>query len=235
MTQQVQSAGHSRGIVQRAMESPLVVSIYESRLWRRSPFVEAAMGITFQGELDCVAQAGRIEKAKRVLDLACGSGIYTRPFARRARKARVIGLDISRPMLAHARRKSREEGLHNLDLVRGSALTLPFRSKSFDVVNCCAALHLLPDIEQTLSEIHRVLRPGGRFTTAVLRVRDDAFGQGQARFRRLLLDLHSFTRPDLGQMLEDAGFVGFEVLHERGVWMVAAASKRGKGRRGNSA
>jgi len=214
------------------MESEAVVSIYESRLWRRNPLVEAAMGITFKRELDCVARAARIEKAARVLDVACGSGIYTRPFARRMKTGRIIGLDISRPMLAHARRKSLAEGLRNLDLIRGSALALPFRSQSFEVVNCCAALHLMPDPQQALAEIHRVLEPGGRFTTAVLRAGTGAMGRGQFRFRRRFLGLYSFTREALGSMLARAGFEGFEVHHAAGIWMVASAVKpRGAGSR----
>lgn len=225
MRREARRADSVGGLVQRAMESAAVVSIYESRLWRRSPLVEAAMGITFERELDCVARAAQIEKARRVLDIACGSGIYTRPFARRLKAGRVIGLDISRPMLAHALRKSREEGLSNLDLIRGSALALPFRSERFDVVNCCAALHLLPDPAKALAEAQRVLAPGGRFTTAVLRARAGVLGRGQARIRRLLLGLRSFTRDELRDLLGRAGFTRFEVHHAAGVWMVASAVK----------
>lgn len=236
MKHRTRSAERVGGLVQRAMESPLVVSIYESRLWRRSPLVEAAMGIRFERELDLVARSARIENARRVLDLACGSGIYSRPFARRMKSGRLVGLDISRPMLERARRESRREGLGNLDLVRGSALALPFRSGAFEVVNCCAALHLLPDPEQALAEIGRVLAPGGRFTTAVLRAREGAIGRAQGVLRRRLFGLRSFSRAELEAMLERAGLGRFELLHAAGVWMVAAASKpRAGGSRGTRA
>ena len=225
MLPEKKSFADERGLVQRWMESPFVVSIYESRLWRRSPLVEMAMGIAFSAELDTVARAGQIEKAKRILDLACGSGIYTRPFARRIKSGRVTGLDISPPMLAYAQRKSRAEGLQNLDLVRGSALALPFQTHSFDVVNCCGALHLFPDVPRVLAECYSVLAPGGRFTAAVIRAEDSASGRRKAGLRRRILGVHSFTRVDLEKMLDQAGFNCFEILHERGVWMVAAASK----------
>ena len=225
MAPEKKSFTDDRGLAQRWMESPFVVSIYESRLWRRSPLVERAMGIAFTAELETVARAGRIGNAKRVLDLACGSGIYTRPFARRMKSGRVTGLDISPPMLAYARKKSRAEGIQNLDLVRGSALTLPFKSHSFDVVNCCGALHLFPDVPRVLAEIYSVLAPGGRFTAAVIRAEDSARGRRKARLRRRMLGVHSFTRGDLGKMLDQAGFARFEILHEGSVWMVATASK----------
>src|SRR5512143_2251904 len=64
--------GNPRGLGQRLMESAPVVAVYESRLWRRNPIVEAFMGIAFDAELDCVARAAHLDEASWVLDLACG-------------------------------------------------------------------------------------------------------------------------------------------------------------------
>jgi ubiquinone/menaquinone biosynthesis C-methylase UbiE len=180
------------------------------------------MGIAFDAELDCIARAARVEEASRVLDLACGSGIYARPFARRLPTGRIVGLDLSRPMLAVAQRRRRAEGLENLDLVRGSALDLPFAAATFDAVNCCGALHLFPDVPRALGEVARVLAGGGRFTMAVVRAGD----RRTARWRRRLLGIHSFSPVELDRHLERAGFEGFRMLHEHGLWMLAAASKR---------
>ena len=82
--------GDPRGLGQRLMEAAPVAAVYESRLWRRNPLVEALLGITFDGELACIGTAARITEASRVLDLACGPGIYARPFARRLTKGRVV-------------------------------------------------------------------------------------------------------------------------------------------------
>jgi SAM-dependent methyltransferase len=207
------------------MESAAVVAIYESRLWRRNPLVEAAMGIAFVDELDRIAAAAHLDAATRVLDLACGPGTYARPFARRLPAGRVVGLDLSRPMLAHAQRLRRAESLTNLDLVRGSALALPFAAASFDVVNCCGALHLFPDVPRALAEVHRVLVPGGRFTTAVVRVGEGPRAARTVRWRRRLLGVHSFTRSDLGRLLTAAGLADVAILHEHGPWMLAAARR----------
>jgi SAM-dependent methyltransferase len=218
--------GDARGLGQWLMESAPVVAVYESRLWRRNPIVEALMGIAFDDELDCIARAARVDEASRVLDLACGPGIYARPFARRLSGGRVVGLDLSRPMLAYAHHRRRAEGLTNLDLVRGSALDLPFAAASFDVVNCCGALHLFPDVPRALGEVYRVLVGGGRFTMAVIRAGDRPRDRRAARLRRRLLGIHSFAPADLERQLGQAGFGGFQVLHEHGLWMIAAAIKR---------
>jgi hypothetical protein len=72
------------------MESVPLVAVYESRLWRRSWIAEALMGISFERELERITRAARLEQAGRLLDLACGSAIYSRPFARRMSKGETV-------------------------------------------------------------------------------------------------------------------------------------------------
>ncbi len=90
----------------------------------------------------------------RMLDLGCGKGRFARALA--GRGAELIGLDLSRGMLAAA---------DGLDRVQASARRLPFRSSSFDAVLAVEVLeHLEPQaLDPVLAEARRVLRPGGRF------------------------------------------------------------------------
>jgi ubiquinone/menaquinone biosynthesis C-methylase UbiE len=206
------------------MEWPPLVSIYESRLWRRSGLFARVAGIPFEREIACISEEARLDEASRVLDLACGSGIYSRPFAHQLTGGRVVGLDLSRPMLDEARRRSRSESCSNLDLVRGSALGLPFRACCFDVVNCCGALHLFPDVPLALAEIARVLRDGGRFTAAVFR-RGEGADAWAARFRARAFGVDSFTRVELSELLSNEGFAEPRFPHEHGPWMLLAAVK----------
>jgi SAM-dependent methyltransferase len=205
------------------MEWPPLVSIYESRLWRRSGLFARLTGIPFEREMACIVAETRPDSATRVLDLACGSGIYSRPLARRLAAGRVVGLDRSQPMLDQARRRARREDCANLDLVRGSALDLPFRPGCFEVVICCGALHLFPDVPRALAEIRRVLSPGGRFAAAVIRRAEGASAERQARRRERALGVHAFTRAELAALLAGAGFTGARFPHEAGLWMIAAA------------
>jgi len=87
---------------------------------------------------------------RRVLDLGCGKGRFARPLAEAG--AEVIGLDVSAGMLAEA------EGI---PCVRGSARRLPFAAGSFDVVVAVEVFEHLESIDPVLSEVRRVLRPGG--------------------------------------------------------------------------
>jgi len=90
-----------------------------------------------------------------VLDLACGTGILF-PFLKEHFKT-VVGLDYSLPMLKVAGKKN----CPNCYRVRGDALRLPFREKSFDTVVVSLGLRHFPDIDRALEEIRRVLKEGG--------------------------------------------------------------------------
>lgn len=214
-----------RTVAQLAMEADPIVRIYESRLWRRSPWFGLALGISFERELDLILRAAELRGTETVLDLACGPGIYTRPLARRVPAGLVVGIDLSWPMLRYASRRVREERLANVLLLRGTALRLPFPPGRFDAVNCCGALHLFPDVPRVLGEIERVLAPGGRFTVAALRTRDNPVAQLASSLRRQFLGIDAFTPRQIETHLSEAGLGDVQCHHARGIWLVMTARK----------
>jgi 2-polyprenyl-6-hydroxyphenyl methylase/3-demethylubiquinone-9 3-methyltransferase len=99
-------------------------------------------------------------KPLRVLDVGCGGG-YTCEFLAR-RGARMTGIDRSAPCIEAARRHAEETGLPILYRV-ATAEDLPFPSGSFDVVICVDVLEHVDHPETVISEIARILAPGGIF------------------------------------------------------------------------
>jgi demethylmenaquinone methyltransferase/2-methoxy-6-polyprenyl-1,4-benzoquinol methylase len=107
----------------------------------------------------------------RVLDLCTGTGDFILELARRAgQKIQLTGYDFSSVMLQEARRKLGEEqvraGIPEVELVEGDAASMPFGDESFDAVGITFGIRNLvfenSRAEKHLSEIVRVLRPGGR-------------------------------------------------------------------------
>jgi demethylmenaquinone methyltransferase / 2-methoxy-6-polyprenyl-1,4-benzoquinol methylase len=96
------------------------------------------------------------------LDVCCGTGDLALELRRRiGPDGRVVGCDFSEPMLELARRKSGEEGLP-VEFGWADALDLPYGDRSFDAVTVGFGARNLADLERGLSEMARVLRPGGR-------------------------------------------------------------------------
>ncbi len=97
-----------------------------------------------------------------VLDVAVGTGDVALLLSERVRTGKVVGLDLSRVMLAHAATKFRRAGAQQVSLVQGDGLRLPFADDTFDAATSAFALRNVTDIAGLFAEMRRVLRPDGR-------------------------------------------------------------------------
>jgi ubiquinone/menaquinone biosynthesis C-methylase UbiE len=102
---------------------------------------------------------------QRVLEVGCGTGNISLALARR--ESRVVGLDVSAPMLAAAQQHARQQCL-SPTWIKGEAGALPFPKNSFDGVISILALDFIADRPGALQEMVRVLRPGGFLVLALL-------------------------------------------------------------------
>jgi len=96
--------------------------------------------------------------APRCLDLACGTGDICDLLAARFPTAEIVGLDLTPEMLEEARRRPHAE---NISFVEGDMAATGLPDAEFDLVTGSYALRNAPDLGQALTEIHRVLKPGG--------------------------------------------------------------------------
>jgi SAM-dependent methyltransferase len=100
-----------------------------------------------------------LARGERVVDLGCGNGWATRLIAGLT-GAETLGVDGGVEMVARARRLS--TGAANVAFVQAPFGALPVADGAFDRIISMEALYYAPDLAAAISEIHRVLRPGGR-------------------------------------------------------------------------
>ena len=107
---------------------------------------------------------GRLRAGETVVDVGCGAGFDTLLAARQVGPAgRVIAVDMTPAMLDKTSLAAKGLGLENVDARLGFAEELPVESGVADVVISNGVINLCPDKVQVMREIHRVLKPGGRF------------------------------------------------------------------------
>jgi arsenite methyltransferase len=110
---------------------------------------------------------GEINTGDQILDIGCGAGVEAILGAMMTGETgNVVGVDIVPEMLARAETNLRMTGLKNVTFKKASGENLPFPDDSFEVVISNGAINLIPDKESALTEIFRVLKPGGRLMVA---------------------------------------------------------------------
>lgn len=200
----------STGMTQDLMVTRIVPTIYE-RWWRPAlgRVAKGLMGPGMQDEHRIARLLLGLSPGDGVLDVACGTGNFTREFARTVGSdGLAVGIDVSETMLSRAVADTQEAGLlDRTAYVRGDAAELPFVDSSFDAVCCFAALHLFHDPLAALDRMTDVLTPGGRiaiFTSA----------QGRTKLTRPWIGLTGrrsgmriFEQREVVRALEKRGYV----------------------------
>ena len=133
--------------------------------WERwEPVLQHSLG----GVDPVLFRALDLEPGRRVADLACGIGDPALAIARWVGPGgRVLGIDISAPMLAVARRRARLLGLGNVRFQRGDLTRFDAARQRFDRVASRFGLMFADDVPMALDRMRRLLRPGGRIALAV--------------------------------------------------------------------
>jgi demethylmenaquinone methyltransferase/2-methoxy-6-polyprenyl-1,4-benzoquinol methylase len=100
------------------------------------------------------------QNPKRILDVATGTGDFAIE-ALKINPDEIVGVDISEGMLEFGRKKLKEKGIEKISLEYGDSENLRFEDESFDAVIVAFGVRNFENLEKGLSEINRVLRPGG--------------------------------------------------------------------------
>jgi len=151
-----------------------------------------------------------IRPGKKVLEVGCGTGIYTEKLARTG--ADIVAIDISSDLLAQARNKIKSP---NISFLEADLENLPFPNENFDAVVGVSILHHVNACE-ALKEIRRVLKPDGAivFSEPNMLNPQIAFERNIPAIRKMLGNSPSetaFFRWGLARMLKNAGFSEIDI------------------------
>lgn len=107
---------------------------------------------------DVVLEWIEAPKGLRWLDVGCGTGVFTEQVIQGCAPAAMVGIDPSAEQLAFAEKRA---GLTTAEFRVGDAQDLPFAENSFDMAVMALVIHFVPDPAKAVTEMARVLRPGG--------------------------------------------------------------------------
>lgn len=190
--------------------SPLVSFVYE-RGWRqnfnRSGFPGPDEEFNMAQEYFKPAEGGVL------VDVSCGSGLFSRKFAKSGDYSRVIALDFSENMLRQCFDFIKTDDTilsSNLALVRADVSRLPFSSGSIDAVHAGAALHCWPSPSNAVAEINRILRSGGIFVgSTFLRVSSSTPAFLRPFRQRITRDYNYLTEEEIEDLCTSCGLVNY--------------------------
>lgn len=168
-------------------------------------------------------EAGQVGMKKRVLDVACGTGIVARKAAGLVGTGgRIAALDLSKGMLRVARECAAREGATAIEWYHGDVIRMPFSSGEFDTILCQQGLQFFPDKAAALREVKRVLALKGTRALSVwgrpeesphvpviIEVFSEYLGEDSATIFRIACSLSS--QEVLKNLVEDAGFSHIQI------------------------
>ncbi|MEA2042804.1 MAG: bifunctional demethylmenaquinone methyltransferase/2-methoxy-6-polyprenyl-1,4-benzoquinol methylase UbiE, partial [Bacteroidota bacterium] len=102
-------------------------------------------------------------KPQTVLDIACGTGDLALTVSKRVGSEKITGIDISQKMLEYGNKKIEKAGLSDrIHLQYGDSENIEFENDSFDAVTAAFGVRNFQNLEKGISEMYRVLKPGGK-------------------------------------------------------------------------
>lgn len=129
---------------------------YQSEIVLAKPFTEKMMEFV------------NIKPEQKILDVGTGPGILAFPIAKALNnRGEVIGIDLSEEMITTSLLHAKQRGISNVQFNVMDAENLEFDNSEFDSVVSMRAMRHFPDIDKALSEIFRVLKPGGNFAISI--------------------------------------------------------------------
>ncbi|GBE56026.1 MAG TPA: methyltransferase domain-containing protein [Euryarchaeota archaeon] len=145
---------------------------------------------------DDILDSAELNSDSVVADIGSGTGFFAIPASKRVSEGLVYAVDIQSEMHDILSRKISEEGLGNIETVLSTETLIPLDSESVDIAYIGNTLHELAELH-TLSEVFRILRPGGRLIAVDWKKEETPMGPPKS---------HRLSEIEASALIESAGF-----------------------------
>jgi len=162
-----------------------------------------------------VASALELRSEDDLLEIACGNGHFIKNYASHVHS--VAGLDLSELCIKLAARKNKKRVMAgSVEFVQGEATQLPWEDNKFSVTTSMASFMMFPKLLESLKEMYRVLRPGGRAVVTIEWNAED--GKDHSKDIKKY-GMRLWTEDDIRNMLKEAGFSDIAITYAKGLMM----------------
>lgn len=210
----------SGGLAQWLMQQPAFTLIYEN-LWR-PVLTFLGSSLSYRDEEQWLYSVPAQSKPGVIIDLAGGTGRYSRLLYDLYRPRFCFNVDLSIEMLLKARETDLKNGYTDIIHIKADAANLPFKTGVAQWLNCFAGLYLFENIPTAISEIYRALSSQSVFT-GFTSLRQS--GSWLADFAGMVLPatgFHFFEEAELKQLLETNGFQKTDITKHDMVMLFSA-------------
>lgn len=164
--------------------------------------------ITLKGKIDA-------------LDIGCGGGANLASLLTMFPSGTAAGMDYSAVSVAQSTRLNQAEiSKGRCRVLQGNVSDLPFPKNSFDLITAFETIYFWPDLPSSFRQIHGVLRPGGAFLIC-----NEMSDPSDDKWTKLIEGMRVYGRPELEQLLTDAGFSRIDTDEKNGCICLIAEKK----------
>ena len=165
----------------------------------------------------------KINKNDISLDVGCGGGANIKKLIEKSPKGKVFGIDYSEVSVRKSKKvnKFAVERKH-CEILQGNVQELPFANETFDLATAFETIYFWSDIDQSFSQIYRVLKKGGIFMVC-----NESNGENDKdkKWTEIIKGMKIYTSKEIKYSLEKAGFTHIEMNKNAKGWLCVVARK----------
>ena len=167
---------------------------------------------------------GSVPAEGEILDIGCGGGANLQRLMQRSLKGKVTGVDYS-PVSVEKSKKVNAEAIAQgrCKVLEASVSSLPFNEDTFVMATAFETVYFWPEIENSFTEVKRVLVPGGKF---LIVNEDDGLSGKNEKWEKMIEGMHTYTPDELNKHLTAAGFRDIIIKRdETKHWLAVTATR----------